>query len=151
MKKIALIFVFFPLSLITISFIFMQYRNGETKQNTDAEQISSAPVEIPIGVSSPPSPSTSIQPGAVSQINLTISSPDSGSVVEGPMISLIGKTSPGIQVVVNDQDLVSDGDGAFKATVSLDEGENYISVVAYDDFGNVAERELLVTRTVAGL
>jgi hypothetical protein len=52
---------------------------------------------------------------------------------------------------VNDQELTSNADGSFSTTVLLDEGENYISVVAYDEVGNSAERELLVTRNTAGL
>ena len=83
----------------------------------------------------------------MSQINLIITSPESGSTLDGTSVIVSGTTKPNIDVVVNDQELVSGADGSFKATIGLDEGENYISIVAYDEEGNVAEREILVMRT----
>jgi hypothetical protein len=87
----------------------------------------------------------------VSQISLTLLSPDSGAVVDSSSIIVSGKTKSSISVVVNEQDTISTADGSFKATVTLDEGENYISIVAYDEDGNVAEREILITRATSDL
>jgi hypothetical protein len=57
-----------------------------------------------------------------------------------------GKTVPGANVIVNEYEMKADATGVFSRTVSLDEGENYISIVAYTDTGEVAETELMIVR-----
>ena len=53
--------------------------------------------------------------------------------------------------IVNETDVNPNRDGSFSMKVMLDEGENYISIVAYDDVGNSSEREIIMTRTIDGL
>lgn len=86
-----------------------------------------------------------------SQIDLLINNPTSGEEVNSSSVTVKGTTGKNVNVIVNDQELISNIDGVFKTEVPLDEGENYISIVAYDDFGNSAEREILVSRTIRGL
>lgn len=84
---------------------------------------------------------------AKNQITLTVTSPKNGTEVFIPTIKVVGKTVPNADVSVNDDDLKADAQGNFSAAVNLDEGENFISVLAIDDLGNVAEAELTVTYT----
>jgi hypothetical protein len=85
------------------------------------------------------------------QINLIISAPISGETLDTNTVTIVGSTEPNATIVINNNEVVASKDGSFKSVVTLDEGENYISIVAYNDLGNVAEREILITRTVSGL
>lgn len=79
------------------------------------------------------------------KIALTVTSPKNGSTVSNATLSVSGKTVPGAEVSVNDNILKADSQGNFSSTIILDEGENIISVVANDQYGNFAEQELTVT------
>ena len=48
---------------------------------------------------------------------------------------------------VNESETKADSSGNFSATLTLDEGENYILVVANDSSGNYAEKEFTITYT----
>lgn len=76
---------------------------------------------------------------------LIINQPQSGQTVTGPNYSVTGKTVPNAQVAVNDQDLTADSQGFFTASLTLDEGENIISILVNDELGNMAEKEIVVT------
>ena len=78
-------------------------------------------------------------------VPLLVSTPTNGSTVKSSTISVKGKTANGIDVFVNDTENRSDAGGNFSASVSLDEGENTIIVVATDSEGNVAEETITVT------
>ena len=131
MKKIIAFLLFIPLFIISIYIGFTQVSNKEVKDTP-------LPTLIP-----------TIQ--VVSEINLTISSPDSGITVSTNTVSIQGSTESLASVVINDVEVIANTDGSFKTILTLDEGENYISIVAYNDLGNVAEREIMVTRAVEGL
>ncbi len=149
MKKIIPFFLFIPLILVSIYLVFTQFKNTPSNKNPRVSSLS--PTEIPqissITQSVAPPPAAVLS----SQINLLISSPISGAEVDSTSISVMGTTGKNVNVIVNEQELISNADGTFKATVLLDEGENYISIVAYDELGNSAEREIMVTRTISGL
>ena len=106
----------------------------------------------------PTSPSVSkapSQPSATNaivqeqKISLTVTSPSSGTTVYSSSLAVKGKTVPRASVNVNDKETVADGSGNFSATITLDEGENSIMVVAYDADGKSAEQELTVTYDAA--
>lgn len=78
------------------------------------------------------------------QIALTITSPKDGSTVMSQTITLSGNTAPYAQVAVNDKDVSAGANGNFATTLVLEEGDNYIYVVANDEEGFVAEQELMV-------
>jgi len=80
----------------------------------------------------------------VTSLTLTISSPAYGVTVTSAKLTVRGKTLPKAEVFVNDVETVADGSGNFSATLTLDEGENYIIVFANDDAGNAVEKELIV-------
>ncbi len=77
-------------------------------------------------------------------LTLTISAPDDKVTVNSQALQVIGKTSPNADVFVNDVQAKADSTGNFFVNYSLDEGENVLTVVANDDKGNYAEKELTV-------
>lgn len=81
----------------------------------------------------------------VTEITLTITSPANNTTVSESRVTVRGRTAPKAEVFVNDAETKADGNGDFSATVTLDEGENYILVVANDESGRFSEKELTVT------
>jgi len=149
MKKIIPFFLFIPLILVSIYLGFTQFKSSTRNKNPEVFSLS------PTGISQVSNTIQSVTPTTVavvlSQIDLLISSPPSGAEIDSTSIAVTGTTGKNVNVMVNEQELISNEDGTFKTTVLLDEGENYISIVAYDELGNSAEREIMVTRTVSEL
>lgn len=79
------------------------------------------------------------------QISLFIDQPSNGIVVSNPLLTVRGKTNSNAEIVVNDKETNANSSGNFSVTLTLDEGENSIIIVANDELGNIAEKELLVT------
>ena len=79
------------------------------------------------------------------KITLTITSPANGATVTSSSVKVQGKTLPNAEVFVNEKETKADKNGNFSVTMTLDEGENYMIVVANDELGNVAETELAIT------
>ncbi len=84
-----------------------------------------------------------------SQIALTITSPLAGATVKTQSVTLKGKTAPNAEVFVNDTKTMADAEGNFSATVTLDEGENTIVVVANDADGNSTETQFIINYEIA--
>jgi hypothetical protein len=145
MKKILPFLLFLPLVLFSIYLVFSQFKSKESSKNNVIKPAADSDISQ-LSQTNTTTPST-----LVSEINLVLSSPQSGIEVINSSIQITGTTGKNINVVVNDQDLISNPDGTFSTSVRLDEGENYISVVAYDELGNSAEREIMVIRTISGL
>ncbi len=82
-------------------------------------------------------------------ITLTITSPQNGAQVSTPTITVSGKTVPNADVSVNDQDLTADAQGNFSTTITLEDGDNNLSITAADSTGQSSEAELTVTYTPA--
>lgn len=80
----------------------------------------------------------------VSQISLEITEPQNNITVDTSSVTVRGKTIPNAVVFINDQELKADTSGGFTTSISLDEGENTIIIVANDDFGNYSEKEITV-------
>lgn len=85
------------------------------------------------------------QESYTSGISLQITQPQPNTTVSNPTITVSGKTSPNADVFVNDKELKANATGNFTTTITLDEGENPIIVVANDADGNSAEQQILVT------
>lgn len=98
---------------------------------------------ITTSVTPVPTTSTSI----ASEISLTVSSPANNAVVKSATIVVRGKTSPNAEVFVNDEETKANSSGNFSVRLTLEEGENYILVVANDAQGKFSERELTITYT----
>lgn len=84
-----------------------------------------------------------------SGMTLTISSPQNGSIVSNPSVTVRGKTKARAEVFINEKDITADANGNFTAEIALDDGENVIVVFANDAEGNTAEQELIVTYETA--
>jgi Glucodextranase, domain B len=78
-------------------------------------------------------------------LTLTISAPANGATVTNPAVAVKGKTSPNAEVFVNEAEGKADASGNFSIGLTLDEGENYLIIMANDAQGNVAEKELTIT------
>lgn len=96
-------------------------------------------------------PSEEINRGEASSQNeklrtffLEIESPVNGAIVNQPTITVRGKTLPQAEVFVNDLQLKAKSDGSFSTPISLDEGENTLTIVANDNQGNYIEKEIVV-------
>ncbi|OGG06784.1 hypothetical protein A2872_00950 [Candidatus Gottesmanbacteria bacterium RIFCSPHIGHO2_01_FULL_42_12] len=79
------------------------------------------------------------------QIKLIVSSPSDGSTVKTNKLSVKGVTMPLAEVFVNDLELKADTLGNFSGTLTLEEGDNPISIIAIDENGNYSEMELTIT------
>lgn len=78
-------------------------------------------------------------------IFLSIKSPVQQAQVTSPQIMVEGTTAPKAEVFINDLNLFADSEGNFSTKVSLEAGENVISIVSNDEQGNFVEEELSVT------
>ncbi|MCJ7805743.1 hypothetical protein MUP46_03830 [Patescibacteria group bacterium] len=85
---------------------------------------------------------------ANNQITLDVTSPIDGATVSSPSITVSGKTLPGADVFVNDTELTADANGNFSTQLTLDEGDNQITVSANDNNGFSSEQDLTVTYEV---
>lgn len=75
---------------------------------------------------------------------LMIESPVNNSTLNQSSLVVKGKTKQGITVFVNDEESKSDSSGIFTTNVTLDEGENNITVIVNDENGNFVEKELTI-------
>ncbi len=87
---------------------------------------------------------------SVNQITLDVTSPQDRSTVTTPTITVAGKTTPNADVFINDKQLVADSQGNFSTTLTLDQGDNEIAIIANDQNGNSSERDLTVTLQTPG-
>lgn len=79
------------------------------------------------------------------EITLTIDSPKNGDVIQGASVMVSGKTVPYAEVFANDLETKADVSGNFTIVLSLDPGENTISISANDANGGYSEKEIVVT------
>jgi hypothetical protein len=96
-------------------------------------------------------PSTSPSPTPTpiaTALFLTVTQPLDGAQVSTNSVLVAGTTSPGavVSVMFDDEVIVADVDqnGGFSATVTLEEGPNFIEVVASDQRGNEKSSVLAV-------
>ncbi len=73
---------------------------------------------------------------------INIESPQEGSLVKRRIVSVSGRTRPGVSVTVNGRSTRVDGEGRFVAAVNVRFGENVVQVEATDRRGRVTEREI---------
>lgn len=75
-------------------------------------------------------------------ISLTVTAPE--TVTTGK-VTITGKTFPNADVSVNEASTIADAKGNFSLTVTLDEGDNYLQVLAVDADGQSAQKQIMVT------
>lgn len=76
--------------------------------------------------------------------SLDISEPTDGTTTKDRKIKVSGKTEPGVQVTINGNQIIINSDGNFSNELSLNDGENTLSIKATDNASNFTE----VTRKV---
>lgn len=77
-------------------------------------------------------------------LTLKVSEPNDGQFFTSPIVAIKGSTFPNAQVFINDMEVKADTKGNFATDLTLDVGENLISISANDDAGNYAVKELTV-------
>ena len=76
---------------------------------------------------------------------LTLSVPKNGDSVDGPNLTVQGKSAPGATVLVNDRTVIVGEDGSFSDTSTVQPGSLPITVIARDRAGNETKTQLTVT------
>lgn len=78
--------------------------------------------------------------------SLTVDSPADGDSFgsDRPTVVVRGKTDPDVKVTVNDFWAIVDSSGNYTYTLTLQNGDNHITVVATDAAGNTTKKELTV-------
>lgn len=79
------------------------------------------------------------------ELFLNITSPQDNSIVSNPMLTVKGTTVNNAEIFINDKETKSKADGTFSTTVTLEEGENILTIVMNDSLGNYIEKELAVS------
>lgn len=141
MKKIVIITILF-LALVLVG-IFglsgMDKRLNQLKNPTlpSSQQTGESQTEVPSQVKT--------MGAAEASVIVQITSPSDKTTLSSPYVTVRGKTLPLAEVFVNDNETKADADGNFSSSITLDEGENVIMVVANDSMGNAGEAEITVT------
>jgi hypothetical protein len=78
-------------------------------------------------------------------ITLQVLLPEDGSQIDIEQCQVIGISSPGAVVTVNDEIVIAGADGSFQATIFLESGPNLIEVLASDASSGEAFTYLTVT------
>jgi len=133
------IFILLLVSVGIIGFIVFNKRLIESKQNKEMGEISTERT-IPADILETKKAMSAVENG----LNLQIISPSDQSTVTSPVITLRGRTSAQAEVFVNEYETVADAQGNFSVSLTLDEGENPIMVVANDANGTVGETEISI-------
>lgn len=132
--------------LLLVGLVFFGIYKQRTVHKSASTETASAPVVKDSAATVTTSVAPTIAPISTSSgLSLTVLTPLTGQTVVNAQIVIKGKTAPKAEVFVNDESLIADATGNFSQTVTLDEGDNYILVVANDADGNFAEKELSIT------
>ena len=76
---------------------------------------------------------------------IEISSPQDNSLTQRSEIQITGKTTPGVDLKINNLPSVVGVNGDFSQYIKLNEGKNEILIIAQDTAGNKEEKKLTVT------
>lgn len=78
--------------------------------------------------------------------SLTVDNPHDGDTLDNSHSTVVvsGKTDPDIQVTVNGFWAIVANDGSYSYTLSLQNGDNHIEVVATDAAGNTTKQDLTI-------
>lgn len=103
-----------------------------------AEDLPTSTATIAVGIPSG-------RKSSIENIILTVTSPVDNATVNSKTLVVKGKTKSKAEVFVNETETFADVNGNFSVNIQLDEGENYLLVLANDEDGNTLEQELMVT------
>lgn len=140
--KIIMIKKYFPIFLIlvlVIIFSYYQKNNLSIKKILDSKNTETAKSNTGTIL-----PTNSKQKKVNEKIFLQVNEPKNNITVNNPIINIGGKTISNAFIFINEQELKADLNGSFESATTLEEGENYILIVASDDLGNSVEKDILV-------
>ena len=150
MKKLIILLVLFLISVAVAVGLTVTEQNRRTK-DTGTVKTQGQDSQTSAGSSLEKSAAPTLPPySKEGNIALVISNPPNNITTKESSVTVSGKTTPSATVMVNEYEMTAGKDGSFSKIVSLDDGENYISVVAYTANGDVAEQELKITKEVEG-
>lgn len=150
MRKAITIFVSVFILLILIGVLGFFYFNKRLIESKNLRESTEILTETGKKLLSPPASESTNTMGAVeTSLPISVFSPSDKSIVTSPFITLRGKTVSQAEVFVNDKETIADGNGDFSVSLTLDEGENPIMVVANDANGNVGEAEITITYEIS--
>ncbi len=78
-------------------------------------------------------------------ISLVVSQPQDNAITDSEKIEIKGTTTPGAIVSALEEITIADSQGNFSLTIPLEEGANFIEVLASDEDGNEANVALVIT------
>lgn len=133
--------VFIVIFFAVVVFIFLQKNNSAINKILNSKNENTKVVEEET------SKSADLVKETVSQsekIFLEVDQPKTGTTVNNSIVNINGKTIPNAYIFINEQELKADINGNFASATTLEEGENYILIVASDDLGNSIEKDILV-------
>jgi len=119
-------------NLKNIPQIFRNQKDFQNNQVNQSDQTNINKSEIPI--------EEPISQG----LTLEIAEPKENSTYNSSLIKVSGKTSANTEIYINDIEAKADYFGNFSVNYNLDEGENLLTIVANDQDGNYAEKEITV-------
>jgi hypothetical protein len=135
------IFPVFLILILVIIFSYYQKDNSAVKKtlNSKNEKATNSNKET-----TEPTGSLQKTVNESEKIFLQVDEPKNNSTVNNPIINISGKTISNAYVFINEQELKADISGNFTSATTLEEGDNYILIVASDDLGNSVEKDILV-------
>lgn len=144
MKKIVPVIV--GVVIITSLVYILSQSSRKVSQSVVNQQttVDREPTTQPLDISIMP---TNVVTTLATGITLVVTSPVNNVTVTSSTIVVKGKTLSGADVFVNDVETKADSNGNFSVSLDLDEGENYILIVANDINGNYSEKDMTVTYT----
>lgn len=97
---------------------------GKTVDQKDQESLSSKTLKVIFDNEKP---------------ELEVTEPEDGKTSQDRKIKVSGKTEPGATLYINDQRTIMSDDGSFASEITLNEGENTLTIKVHDGAGNLTE------------
>lgn len=82
---------------------------------------------------------------ASGELSVRLLTPSDGAIFDTPDIVVVGETSPGVVVSVNDAVAIADAQGDFALALHLEEGTNLLEFVASNESGDQVSITLAVS------
>lgn len=127
-------------------FLGYQYQKSTNKTNLEATPSGSSETAnesaVPTILKEEKEQSGQISADTQQKLTLAVTQPGNGTTTNSSSVVVKGKTIAKADVFVNEAETKADSSGNFSVSLKLDEGENYILVVAADSEGNSTEQEL---------
>ena len=81
--------------------------------------------------------------------SLSVNQPEDNKKIQGgdKKVTISGKTSVGIKILINDSQIIVDKDGNFSTDLQINEGDNNVNIKAIDSAGNSTEIQRKVNYT----